>query len=113
MSIREALQEADRSSAVSPTFVKMPEKSGADIAKELGITRQAVSNTLKRALKKVFTEMKKQNPEWDAFQIAVALAQGWETANTAAEMKKFFKLFPPAVRKEIEQAAAKYYPGKK
>lgn len=113
MAIRKALQEAEKSSISGPSFEKMPEMSGADIAKELGITRQAVSNTLKRAMGKVFQEMKKQNKDMTPFEIAVSMAVGWEAANTTAEMKKFFKLFPPKVRKEIETSAADYFSSQK
>lgn len=83
--------------------------TGAQIAKDLGITRQAVSNTLKRALDKAFAEAKKMDSSWDNFDTAVVLSQifGVEQ-DSEEELKKFFKLFKPATRKSIEQDAAKY-----
>jgi len=83
--------------------------TGAAIAKELNITRQAVSNTLKRALDKAFIEAKKMDKTWSNFDAAVVLSQifGVEQ-DSEEELKKFFKLFKPATRKMIEQDAAKY-----
>lgn len=108
--LREAFDEVSEANtdAIADTgYTKLPPMTGTEIAKELGITRQAVSNTLKRAMQKAFDEMKKLNKDMDAFEVAAMMAMGWDAANTVAEMKKFFTLFPPKVRKEIEDAAAK------
>jgi DNA-binding transcriptional regulator LsrR (DeoR family) len=85
------------------------EMSGSDIAKELGISRQAVSNTLKRAMKKAFVEAKKIE-DWDAFETAVAMSVMFGQGET--DLKKFFRLFPPDIRKEIEADAVKRFGGK-
>lgn len=113
MGLREALQEAGSDSIVDTGYVNDPPMTGAEIAKELGITRQAVSNTLKRSMGKIFAEMKKLHKDADAFEVAAMIALGWDAANTVAEMKKFFTLFPPKIRKEIEDAAAKRMSGGK
>ena len=82
--------------------------SGAEIAAELGITRQAISNTLKRAMKKLFLETKKMDKSWDNFDCAISLAQMLGVAqDSGEEIKKFFKLFPPDIRKQIEADGAK------
>jgi len=88
----------------------MEQMSGEEIARELGITRQAVSNTLKRALKKMFIEFKKLEPEWGDFETAVAMSQMLRVNND--EMSKFFKMFPPEIKKKIELDAEKFYHGK-
>jgi len=85
------------------------EMSGADIAKELGISRQAVSNTLKRAMKKAFIEAKKVE-DWSAFETAVALSVMF--GQDKGDLKKFFRLFPPDIRKEIEADAVKKFGNK-
>ena len=124
MSLRdhlESVNEAGTDRIAGTEYEQNTPMSGEEIAQALydqgitkkKITRQAVSNTLKRAMDKVFKEMKKSNPDLDAFEIAAALATGWGAANTVAEMKKFFTLFPPKLRKEIEAAAAKRYSGAK
>ena len=83
------------------------EMTGTEIANELGISRQAVSNTLKRGLKKLYDTLKKENGT-GAFETAVNIAIGFNVVDD--EYKKFFKLFPPAVRKEIEADASKLMP---
>jgi len=88
----------------------MEQMSGEDIAQKLGITRQAVSNTLKRALKKIFIEFKKLEPEWNDFETAVAMSQMLKVGSD--EMSKFFKMFPPDIKKRIELDAEKFYHGK-
>jgi len=84
------------------------EMTGAEIAKELGISRQAVSNTLKRAMKKVYIEAKKLE-KWSPFEAAVALSQMF---GQDADLNKFFRLFPPDVRKEITDDAKEKFKGK-
>lgn len=76
--------------------------TGSEIAEELGIKRQAVSNTLKRALGKTYYGMKKMNKS-KPFETLVYLAIGFGVVET--EMRKFYKLFPPDVRKEIKEDA--------
>lgn len=87
--------------------------TGAQISRELGITRQAVSNNLKRAMSKVYVEVKKTESSWGPFEVAVAMSQMFGVEqDSPEELKKFFKLFPPKVRKEIEKdAVAQLSPG--
>jgi len=82
------------------------EMSGAEIAKDLGISRQAVSNTLKRAMKKAFIEAKKIE-DWGAFETAVAMSVMFGQGE--GDLNKFFRLFPPDIRKEIEADAVKKF----
>ena len=89
------------------TMVQLPPMSGQEIADSLGVTRQAVSKTLKRAMEKMWKEFMKDN-SLSPFEAAAAMASGFNV--TEVEMKKFFKLFPPKVRKEIEADAAKLMP---
>lgn len=83
--------------------------SGAEIARELNISRQAVGQTIKRAMGKVYKELKKQNKDLDAFEIAIGIADGFNVDDP--DYTKFFRLFPPKVRKEIEEAGKKRMPG--
>lgn len=110
MGIRNFIEEDER---IYNDFDEISEQlTGAEIAKEMGITRQAVSNTLKRAMKKAFDEFQKIDKNWDAFEVAVAMAQGFgdlTTGSDEVEMKKFFKLFPPDLRRKIESDAKKRF----
>lgn len=83
----------------------MRPKDGAAIAKDLGITRQAVSNILKRSMKKFYMKMKELDPEWGPFDCSCAMLRMFGIENSAEEIKKFYNLFPPDVRKEIERDA--------
>lgn len=85
--------------------------TGAEIGKELGITRQAVSNTLKRAMKKVFLEMKKEGGNTSDFETAVNMMVGLGVDDM--DVNNFFKLFPPDIRKKIEDSANEILHGKK
>ena len=91
------------------SFQKLTENlSGAEIAKNLGISRQAVSNTLKRAMAKMHKGFKKLDNTWNDFDAAVAMSQGFsDLISDEVELKKFFKLFPPDLRKKIEADARK------
>lgn len=86
---------------------------GSAIAVKLGITRQAVSNILKRAMKKYYLQTKKMDPEWGPFECSCAMMRMLGVANNAEEIKKFYNLFPPDVRDEIEKDAIKNHCSKK
>jgi len=111
MSIRKHFEEKEIEEMTMDMLFEQTTKpmTGAQISKELGITRQAVSNTLKRALDKAFAETKKIEKGMDNFETAVLLSQifGVEQ-DSEEELKKFFKLFKPDTRKKIEEDGAKY-----
>ena len=85
--------------------------TGAEIAKELDITRQAVSNTLKRTLNKLISAVRKDNPEWDYFDSATSIMTFLNVDDE--EVFKFFRLFPPKTRQKIESDARKHMGGMK
>ena len=106
-SLREHIEDCERQEMVFEEEVLA--KTGAEIAKELGISRQAVSQTLKRAMAKVYVETKKVEKGWGPFEVAAAMSIMFNVDEV--EMSKFFKLFPPKIRKEIEDDAVKRMPG--
>jgi len=80
--------------------------SGSDIAEILGISRMAVSQALKRSLKKVYFLLKKANRHLDPFDIAVTMSQIFKVSlDNDKEMIKFFNLFPSEIKKEIKTNA--------
>ena len=105
MGITQYLKETDESEQI------FEEMSGAEIAKELGITRQAASQTIKRALAKVYKAMMKEN-KTSPFETVANIAIGFGMGEDEADWKKFFKLFPPKIRKEIEEDAKKLMVGR-
>ena len=76
--------------------------SGSDIGRKLGITRQAVSSSLKKALPKYFKGFQELNPDMDEWEIF------WEIAKSTGMMDepdKLLKLFPKNIKKQIEKKA--------
>lgn len=84
-------------------------KDGSAIAEELGITRQAVSNTLKRAMKKFYKGVQRMDSNWGPFECSCSMMKMMNINHTSEEIKKFYNLFPPEIRKEIEADALKNY----
>jgi len=110
MGIRKHFKEAEvEEMTMDMLFEQTNPMTGAQIAKEIGITRQAVSNTLKRAMDKVFAEVKKLEKGMNNFEVAVMMSQIFGIdQDSEEELKKFFKLFKPATRKKIEEDGTKY-----
>lgn len=81
------------------------EMTGTEIGEQLNVTRQTISQTLKRALGKIFIRLKKDNRESDAFAIAVGMAQGFFIGDN--DWDAFFRLFPRSIREEIKESGDK------
>jgi predicted transcriptional regulator len=83
--------------------------NGTDIAKELGVSRMAVSQSLKRSLKKIYYLLKKSNRHYDPFEIAVTMSQILRVSlDCENEVNKFFNLFPMEIKEEIRNYAEYY-----
>ena len=113
MSLRSYFGETkkeEKDKKVDWSWIKKP-MNGQEIADALGITRSAVSQTLKRALEKVYLETKKQM-KLDPFDTAVVMATMFNPAVAidGTDLKDFFKLLPPKVRKEVETSALERVP---
>ncbi len=83
----------------------IPPKNGSVIAEELGITRQAVSNILKRAMKKFYDQVTLMDTSWGPFDRSCAMMRMLNVSQNIEEIKKFYMLFPPEIRDEIEKDA--------
>ena len=85
--------------------------TGSEIARHLGITRQAVSQSLKSAMRKIyFTVM--SDPETDSpFDAAMSIMSilGQETCGKQ-DLEEFFQLFPTDIQREIRIDASRLYP---
>lgn len=86
------------------SFIKKA-MTGEEIANFLNIKRQAVSNTLKRAMGKVYHKMKKIN-KTKPFDTMVHMAMGFEIPE--GDMKNFYRLFPPKIREDIKNDARNF-----
>ena len=78
--------------------------SGSEIEEELKVSRQNISQILKRALRKAFYFIKKQDSSMSPFEIACYLAMMFKVDRSSLEMRKFFNLFPPDVKELIEES---------
>jgi predicted transcriptional regulator len=85
----------------------MNKMTGEEIAKELGISRQAVSNSLKRIMEKLFIETRKLYRWKSDFEVAVIVLEKLHCfdSENMNDVKKDFHLFPPKIRKRIEDSA--------
>ena len=102
MNIRNYIKESEQEEITLDTICE--QMSGSEIAKKIGVSRQAVSQTLKRGLVKMYNALMKENGT-SPFETVVNLAIGLGVDDQ--DYKKFFKLFPPKTRKEIEEDGAK------
>jgi hypothetical protein len=84
--------------------------TGREIAKELGVTPQYVSNTLKSGLRKFYNAVKSEDSSLSPFKIAIILMEMLNVEDT--DVKQFFRMLPPDIRKEVEADATKYLKGK-
>jgi len=83
--------------------------TGSEISKDLRITRMAVSQSLKRSLKKIYYNLKKNNRSLDPFEIAVTMSQILcVSLDCYNEVNKFFNLFPRDIKEEIRYYATKH-----
>lgn len=87
--------------------------TGTEVSEELGVSRMAVSQSLKRAIKKIYYLLRKGNKHLDSFEIAVMMSQLLNVSlDSESEMNKFFNLFPSDIKKEITNYAktrCRYY----
>ena len=93
--------ELEKSVRNAPIDIPM---SGADVARELNITRQNTSQILKRALRKVFYFIRKNDPEMSDFEVACYVSEMLGVDKKQDEMIKFFKLFPKEIKGLIRES---------
>jgi predicted transcriptional regulator len=79
--------------------------NGTEIANELGVTRQAISNILRRTMKKFYLQTRKLDKDWGPFETSCAMLRMLNVDNDIAEVKKFYLLFPKDIRDKIEADA--------
>ena len=81
--------------------------SGSQISRELGISRQAVSQALKRAMKKIYegllAEKITENPSE-----TIMFMRDWFGVTDEEDIEQFFDLFPKNIQDEIREHARNY-----
>lgn len=80
--------------------------SGQEISDSLHISKSAVSQILKRSVKKIYFRLRRENTCCSASQIVGNMACAFNIS-TDSEYKKFFRLLPDIVKGEINAEAKK------
>jgi|WetSurMetagenome_2_1015567.scaffolds.fasta_scaffold01454_14 hypothetical protein len=82
----------------------MDQKTGQQISKELGITRQAVAQTVKRALGKIYKSYAAEYPWLSPFELVARIMLDFDIEFT----HKNFNTFPPRIKRIVIEAGKKY-----
>lgn len=78
--------------------------NGSEIAKELGISRQAVSYNIRKAIKKMYNYILEEKIAETPFQAVVVLMHALNVSNgDVSDIKGFLKLFDKSVISSIEE----------
>jgi hypothetical protein len=84
-------------------FAKFRPMTGEEIAEEENTTRQNISRVLKDAMGKVYYKTRHLNEKLTPFETATFILEMFGVNQRGkSEIAKFFKLFPPDIRAEIE-----------
>jgi predicted transcriptional regulator len=84
--------------------------NGTEIADKLGISKQAVSFALRKAMNKMYYEIKKQNYAESPFDIVMTLMEMLQVnRGSVNDMKEFISLFSKSIQKEIKTDAIMNY----
>ena len=78
--------------------------SGSEVARKLDISRSAVSQSLKRSIKRIFYSIKRKNQKASTIQIMCSMASMFNV-QSEKEYKRFFRLFPDNIKGEIHAEA--------
>lgn len=92
------------------TYVKA--YSGADIARTLGISRQAVSQVLKRAIRKVYRGLLDEGITESPTKTLLFM-RDWFGVETEDDIKQFLNILPKSIKQEVQLDLANYKQGEK
>lgn len=82
-------------------------KTGSEIARELDISRQAVSQTLKRAVTKIYRGLL-ENEVTDNPTETILFMRDWFNITDEEDIQQFYDMFPKDIREEIKEHARTY-----
>lgn len=82
----------------------------SNIAKNMGISRQAVSQTLRRGLKKFYFGVQGLDTSWTPFQVATVMAKMLHQDQSIKDLKAFIQMLPSDVKKLVIADAVKNAP---
>ncbi len=76
-------------------------RTGTEIAEEMGLTRQTVHVILKRAMKKFYIRLKRNNRNLTPFDIMSMMMKMLNIPNDKSEIAKYYSLFPNKIKREV------------
>ncbi len=82
-------------------------KTGSEIARELNISRQAVSQTLKRAITKIYNGLLDERITENPTETVLCMRE-WLGIDDEEDLQQFFDMFPKSIRDEIKEHARTY-----
>ena len=82
-------------------------KTGSEIARELGISRQAVSQSLKRALTKMYTGLINEGVTSSPIETIMYL-RDWLGVTDEEDIQQFYDMFPKNIKDDIRLDAGNY-----
>ena len=82
-------------------------KTGSEIAREMNISRQAVSQALKRAVTKVYNNLQSENIT-DSPTETILYMREWFGITDDEDLQQFFDMFPKSIKDEIKEHARNY-----
>lgn len=87
------------------TYVKA--MSGSEIARSCGITRQAVSQVLKRAITKVYRGLMDEGVTNSPVKTLIFM-RDWFGVESEDDIKQFLSILPASIRKEVKEDVGYY-----
>jgi len=84
------------------------QKNGTEIAKEIGISRQAISQIITKSLKKVYIETRKLDKNKSPFDVVLNMMQILNVEDS--DLHNFIQLLPDTLLRSIQTDAIKKYP---
>jgi IS30 family transposase len=86
------------------------DEKSSEIARQLGISRQAVSQALKRGLRKFYRGVQEMDRSWTPFQVVMVMARMLQQDGSIKELKALIGLLPSDVRDIVVEDAMKRVP---
>lgn len=84
------------------------QKNGTEIAEEIGISRQAISQIITKSLKKVYIETRKLDKNKSPFDVVLNMMQILNVEDS--DLHNFIQLLPDTLLRSIQTDAIKKYP---
>lgn len=80
--------------------------SGQEIGDILNLSRNSICLTLKKSIKKTYYTIKRKHHDLSTIEIICGMAQAFNIKSDS-QYKKFFKMFPENIRREVYEEAHK------